>query len=116
MEAAMPMETGPRLSRRSVLAMPAIMIFREAEAAATEIGVASDIRGSVVARTVAATRNLRVGSPLILKDSVETAAESFAGLELAGRTSVRLGSHARLLIDQFVADAGGVLELGEGAM
>ena len=51
-----------------------------------------------------------------VRHSVETEAESFARLDLAGRTIVHLGSRARLLIDRFVAETGGVLELGEGAM
>lgn len=104
-------------SRRAVLAaLPAGLIGSGAFAAAQAIGEAADVRGKVVARQVKDVRGLAKGAELLLKDSVETAAKSFARLELAGRTTVHLGSRARLMIDRFVAEAGGVLELGEGAM
>lgn len=106
-----------RFSRRAVLAaLPAGFFVNGAFAATETIGEAADVRGKVVARQVKDVRGLAKGAALMLKDSVETAAKSFARLELAGRTTVHLGSRARLLIDRFVADAGGVLELGEGAM
>ncbi len=106
-----------RCNRRMVLAaIPAVLIGSGARAATEEIGEAADVRGTVVARQVQDVRDLASGAALMLKDSVETAAKSFARLELAGRTTVHLGSRARLLIDRFVAESGGVLELGEGAM
>lgn len=107
------------VKRRALIAavIPVCMIVRSASAAASDsIGEAFDVRGKVVARHVDNVRSLASGSPLMLKDSVETQEHSFARLELAGRTTVRLGSMARLLLDQYVAEAGGVLELGAGAM
>lgn len=47
---------------------------------------------------------------------VESDAESFAKLELAGQTVVHMGSNAKLKIDKFVAEAGGILRLGDGAI
>jgi ferric-dicitrate binding protein FerR (iron transport regulator) len=104
-------------SRRAVIvAIPAVLFGSSARAAAETIGEAVDVRGKVVARQVQDVRGLAKGAALMLQDRVETAEKSFARLELAGRTTVRLGSKARLLIDRFVAEVGGVLELGEGAM
>lgn len=104
-------------SRRAMIAaLPAGLLASRAFAASETIGEAADVRGKVVARQVKKVRGLSSGAELMLKDSVETSSKSFARLELAGRTTVRLGSKARLLIDKYVAEAGGVLELGEGAM
>ena len=105
------------LNRRAVLlALPAGLLLPRGALAADFIGAAADVRGTVVARQSAGTRNLLTGAGLLLKDTVETHAQSFARLDLAGRTTVHLGSRARLFIDRFVAEAGGVLELGDGAM
>lgn len=102
--------------RQAMAAMVLGLLPRQALAATKFIGKASDVRGTVVARRNENTRSLKSGAGVRLKDSVETEVESFARLDLAGKTRVHLGSHARLLIDRFVAETGGVLELGEGAM
>ncbi len=107
---------GIPMSRRRLLALAPGLMLPASALAHDFIGEAARVMGTVVARQSAESRNLTVGAGLMLKDSVETESESFATLELAGRTTVHLGSRAKLLIDQFVADAGGVLELGEGAM
>ena len=108
----------PSLNRRTFLAaLPAGLLAAPAWAATPpSIGEAAEVSGKVVARNRKDIRKLDKGAALMLKDSVETDAGSFARLELAGRTTVHLGSHARLVIDRFVAEAGGVLEIGEGAM
>jgi ferric-dicitrate binding protein FerR (iron transport regulator) len=85
-------------------------------AAAEAVGAAADVRGDVQARQLEAVRNLKSGAELLLKDLIETQDQSFARLDLSGGTIVHLGSKARLLIDEFVAESGGVLELGEGAL
>lgn len=112
------MNDNPRIpiSRRRLLMLAPGLLLPVPVQAQDFIGEAARVRGTVVARQIAEMRNLSAGAGLMLKDSVETETESFATLELAGRTTVHLGSRARLLIDRFVADAGGVLELGEGAL
>lgn len=106
-----------RITRRGLIAaLPAGLAAASALAAEQPIGSAADVRGQVTARSTADVRNLTSGATLLLKDLVQTAGQSFARLELSGQTTVHLGSHARLLIDRFVAGAGGVLELGDGAM
>ena len=107
-----------RLSRRHLLAgLPAVLATRSLPAlGAVHIGEAADVRGTVNARQLDAVRSLASGAELLVRDEVETEADSFARLDLSGGTRVHLGSRARLLIDSFVAEMGGVLELGEGAM
>lgn len=106
------------VSRRHLLAgVPALIAARILPARANSaIGEAADVRGMVHARQPDAQRSLASGGELLVQDEVETQADSFARLDLSGGTRVHLGSRARLLIDSFVADMGGVLELGEGAM
>ena len=109
---------GNPLKRRTILAvLPALVLTGSAAFAAIgAIGKAFDVRGKVVARQVKDVRDLASGSALMLKDSIETQDRSFARLELDGGTTIRLGSMARLLLDQYVVNAGGVLELGDGAI
>lgn len=105
------------ITRRLLLAgLPASLMVRPAWAEDDMVGAAGDIRGKVVARRTEDVRALAKGAGLRLKDSVETEAESFARLDFSGGTTVHLGSSAKLLIDKFVAESGGLLELGEGAM
>jgi ferric-dicitrate binding protein FerR (iron transport regulator) len=106
------------LSRRQVVAaVPAAMAAQVIAAHAAEpIGSAADIRGLVHAIQADTTRDLANGADVLIKDLVETEEQSFAQLDLVGGTIIHLGSKAKLLIDQFVADAGGVLELGEGGL
>ena len=109
--------TSRNIHRRDLVwGLSASLLLPGAAMASDFIGEAADVRGTVIARQSAESRSLTAGAGLMLKDSVETEAESFAKLDLAGRTIVHLGSRARLLIDRFVAESGGVLELGEGAM
>lgn len=105
------------ITRRDVLAaVAASLLVRPALAANQTIGSAEEVRGFVTAQQTADVRSLSNGAALLLKDLVETGEESFARLELSGATSVRLGAKAKLLIDRFVAEAGGVLRLGDGAL
>lgn len=109
--------SGLRIGRRALLGLaPGLALWPTLALAEDFIGKADDVRGEVVARRTADTRSLTSGAGLMLKDSVESAEASFARLDLAGKTTIHLGAKARLLIDQFVAEAGGVLELGEGAL
>ena len=106
------------LSRRAVISStPALLAAVAVPAwAASAIGSAGDVRGLVHARQQEAVRNLETGADLLIRDLVETEDKSFARLDLVGGTVVHLGSRARLMIDQFVAEAGGIIELGDGAL
>ncbi len=106
------------LNRRALLATICAMALPQAAWAEDEdvVGAAADVRGKVVARRSKKLLNLAPGAGVRLRDRVETSSRSFAQLDFTGGTIVHMGSKARLVIDQFVAEAGGVLELGEGAI
>jgi ferric-dicitrate binding protein FerR (iron transport regulator) len=105
------------LNRRMLLgAVCGLAMGRSANAADDEVGEAANVRGKVAARRSGKVMNLAAGAGVRLKDSVQTSSKSFAQLDFTGGTTVHMGSKARLVIDQFVANAGGVLQLGEGAL
>jgi ferric-dicitrate binding protein FerR (iron transport regulator) len=78
--------------------------------------------GSVAAGTASAmletmaARPLNSGSPVYVLDTVHTGAKERVGLKLGAATMLSLGPSARLRIDKFLVDAGGELNLGEGAL
>ena len=114
----MTLNPGFPLKRRTLLAsaLPICLFAPSLAAAAVPIGEAQDVRGEVTSTQAGKLRELASGSPLMLQDAVETKDNSFARLELAGHTTVHLGSRTRLVLDRYIAEAGGVLELGSGAM
>lgn len=71
--------------------------------------------GSVFAQ-IAEARALTAGAGIMLGDLVWTNSASRAELALLGGSNVFLGANARLKVDRFVAEAGGRLVLGEGAL
>ncbi|MDI7862232.1 FecR family protein [Rhizobiaceae bacterium n13] len=84
--------------------------------AATALGRAVNARGSVERRRDKAVERLAVGAPLIERDAVVTGRKSYAELRLGAATRVFLGGETELVIDRFVAEQGGTLELGAGRM
>jgi ferric-dicitrate binding protein FerR (iron transport regulator) len=86
-----------------------------ADEADAQIGAVATAEGNAFAR-LRETRRLKPRGDILLGDLVWTAAQSRASLDLSGGTAVHLGPKARLKIDRFVAEAGGSLFLGEGAL
>ncbi len=83
--------------------------------AGSVVGTVGGVRGRAFAE-LAGTRALRPPGSIFLGDQVWTEAASAANLQLGRATTVDLGANARLTIDRYVADAGGRLTLGDGAM
>lgn len=88
---------------------------RAVEAAEQPIGTVEDVTGKAYAR-LTDTRLLTAQEVILLGDFVWTTAAARARLGLEGGTTVNLGPKARLKIDRFVAEAGGSLTLGDGAV
>lgn len=108
------------LTRRSatrLLAAGGILLAAGRAKAAPEetIGAVEAAKGRAFAR-LTDVRPLAPAAAILLGDLVWTAADSRASLALAGDTRVHLGPRARLRIDRYVANAGGTLVLGDGAM
>jgi ferric-dicitrate binding protein FerR (iron transport regulator) len=86
-----------------------------AEENGSRIGVVSRATGQAFAQ-LSNTRPLTAAAEILLGDLVWTDVKARLGLDLDGGTRIFLGEKARLKIDRFVAEDGGTLVLGEGAM
>jgi hypothetical protein len=73
-------------------------------------------RGECYALTAETRRSLAAAAAVFLGDAVGTGAQSALAMHLGTATLVKLGEEARLKIDRFVMNAGGVLVLEQGGM
>lgn len=107
------------LTRRHIgalgLAVLASAAVRQSHAAGARIGTVEDAVGNAFARQEE-TRSLRKADAILLNDYVWTERRSRALLALDGGTRIQLGPQAHLVIDRYVAEAGGDLVLGTGAL
>lgn len=85
-------------------------------AAPAPVGRVAAIRGSAFALRETARRPLAVLEDLFVGEQVATGAGSALEIRLGSATVIRLGADALLKIDRYLVQAGGVLELGQGAM
>lgn len=80
------------------------------------IGSVQDMVGDAFAERDAARRALAPAGEVFLRDLVSTGRQARLSMKLGLATTVRLGAEARLTIDRFIVEAGGVLDLAEGAL
>jgi hypothetical protein len=73
-------------------------------------------RGECYAQMAATRRALAPAAEVFIGDAVGTGPQSALSLHLGSATEVKLGAEARLRIDRFVVNAGGVLVLEGGGM
>ena len=79
-------------------------------------GAVDTSRGECYAQTSAMRRALAPAAALFIGDTVATGEQSAISLHLGTATQVKLGAEARLRIDRFVVNAGGMLVLESGGM
>jgi ferric-dicitrate binding protein FerR (iron transport regulator) len=79
-------------------------------------GKVESLRGLAFAVRTDARRSLQPAADVFVGDLVETDASSGVIMRLGKSTTVKLGSGARFRIDKFVIDAGGTLDLEQGAL
>ena len=84
--------------------------------AAEPAGAVESSRGECFAQISAMRRALAPAAALFIGDTVATGAQSALSLRLGTATQVKLGAEARLHIDRFVVNAGGMLVLESGGM
>jgi hypothetical protein len=84
--------------------------------AADPAGAVATSRGDCFAEVGAERRALAPPAAVFVGDAVGTGSQSALGLRLGTATEVRLGAEARLRIDRFLVNAGGVLVLERGAL
>jgi hypothetical protein len=88
----------------------------DAVAAESALGEVSDLRGRATARRKAKRRDLEEGASVFLGETLVTARRSRLTALLAGKTTLRLGAETSLRLDRFIAEKGGELALGNGAL
>ena len=109
------------LTRRGALAWIVLfgtpaLLSRFPNAAAAVAGYVEEVRGQVTAELAAQRRNLVPRGDVFLGDEVMSGDRSHAALQLGRDTSLRLGANARVRIDRFIVNAGGVLTLEDGPL
>lgn len=93
-----------------------LTISEAAFGAAEPAGAVEALVGSAQSWVGGVSRDLAVRSTVFVGDLVKTAPETKALLKLGERTTIRLGATTSLRIDRYLKDAGGEIDLGEGAM
>ncbi len=105
------------LRRALLVGAPAAALLSRPVIAAAEIaGYVEEVRGQVTAELAAQRRVLVPRGDIFLGDDVASAEHSRAELQLGHDTSLRLGANARVRIDRFIVNAGGVLTLEDGPL
>jgi hypothetical protein len=110
------MDFGRGLTRRQALAGGGSLVLAGSASAETDAGWVEAVRGEGYAQRAAERLALQQNSRLFVNDRVETGGDSRLGLRLGRTTQVKLGAYARVRIDNFIVNAGGVLELQNGEM
>ena len=108
------------MKRRDLLKLVPLVAFAGIAAglarADDAIGSVSQVSGSASAERQKKSRSLKIKSGVFIGDEVATAPDARLGLKLAGKTTLRLGGSTKVMIDKYVANSGGVLSIGEGAL
>jgi hypothetical protein len=101
-----------RLLRRALLGgVTGACCVAPSVSAAEPAGEVESSQGECFAQISAMRRALAPAAALFIGDTVITGAQSALSLRLGTATQVKLGAEARLRIDRFVVDAGGMLVL-----
>jgi hypothetical protein len=79
-------------------------------------GQVKEVRGKATAAMAEATRTLAAQDNVFIGENVATGAQSRAELRLGQTTTLRLGDNARIKIDRFLVNAGGVITLESGPL
>jgi ferric-dicitrate binding protein FerR (iron transport regulator) len=104
-----------RITRRLLLGAACASVWPTAAHAAPSGSVVALV-GQGFAERSTVRHVLAPKAEVFVGDLIETGAGSRLALRLGRATQLRLGAQARMRIDRFIWDAGGVLELESGAM
>lgn len=103
------------LNRRQVMLAASATLLPVPVWAAEGVGVVESTTGKAWA-TGSPARDLMPEAAVFIGDEIGTGAESRLAMLLAGMTRILMGPQTKLTLDQFTAEAGGELVLGEGAI
>lgn len=103
------------LDRRQIMLLAATILLPLPAFAATDAGVVETTEGKAWAAGSPA-RDLVAKAAVFIGDEIGTGADSRLAMLLAGTTRILMGPQTQLTIDQYTAEAGGELILGDGAL
>lgn len=106
------------LKRREALSLAGALMLAPALPAFAEekIGEVLDARGEVQKSNDNVETTVRPGTSLVNNDLITTGDESFASMKLGQDTKIVMGPNTEVLLDSFLAEQGGTLELVSGDM
>lgn len=106
------------LTRREALGLAGALTLAQALPAwaADEIGEVIDAKGEVMKTQNDIETAIRTGAPLINNDLIATGQKSFASMQLGADTKILMGENTEVLLDSFLAEQGGTIELVSGDM
>ena len=84
--------------------------------ASDEIGEVIDVKGEVMKTQNDVETAIKTGAPLVNNDLVATGKKSFASMLLGSETKIIMGENTEVLLDSFLAEQGGTIELVSGDM
>lgn len=84
--------------------------------ASIRAGQVDELLGEAIAEAAAQRRALASGASLFMGDTVETGNISRLAMTIGTATRLKLGPVARLRIDRYLVEAGGMMSLQAGAM
>ena len=96
----------------AMVVLPATRAF----ASVDPIGEVVETKGDVLKRQREIETRIASGAPLINDDLVATGEQSFASLTLGTDTRITMGPRTEVLLDRFLAEQGGTIELVSGDM
>ena len=94
------------------LALSPLMAAR----ASDSIGEMIDVKGDVMRTQDDVGSLIKVGAPVANNDLLATGKKSFASMLLGTETKIIMGENTEVLLDSFLADQGGTIELVSGDM
>lgn len=105
-------------TRREALGLAGALALSQALPAwaSDEIGEVIDAKGDVVKSQNDVETLIKVGAPLINNDLIATGKKSFASMLLGSETKIIMGENTEVLLDSFLAEQGGTIELVSGDM
>ncbi len=86
-----------------------------AKASGEVAGAVETVKGPASAAAGGATRPLEPRSSVFVGETVRTGEQARLLMRLGKRTTMRLGERTEIKIDRYIMDAGGEIELGQGA-
>lgn len=106
------------LTRRQALAMAGTLAVTYALPAwaSDAIGEVIDVKGDVIKTQNDVETLIKTGASLVNNDLVATGKKSFASMLLGSDTKILMGENTEVVLDSFLAEQGGIIELVSGDM